>query len=417
MQRAHWLLVRSVQAALALSVLATSSVGAPFTFESPKKTPPRALDGLPLFTASHSRRFFVDERRRLSIEVQQSESIRPEISDPATGLTRDAVVRLYRNHEAALAKMPALDWTGDTSRCDPGSISALYQQAVIDRVNLFRSLAGLSSVSLQSPARGGAQRAQAAALLMSRNGKLSHAPEVHWLCFGTAYEGDSIGSLGKDGALRSNLALSSSNEFATPRVVDAYVDDAGATNQNVGHRRGVLDSGQTAMAVGAVPARAEFPAVNALLWIDFASRAPQARRTTVAWPPAGYVPFQLLPIESNRWSFQRPHTDFSEARVTLSIGDQTFTVTDVEFTSGVRVASERGEPACDAHRVCVPEDAIVFRPPIDPAGKVGVSYRSPGGIDKRYRIRFEGIRDLRVGLLNLEYDVTVIDTSNVGPGL
>src|SRR5258708_11771844 len=68
-----------------------------------------------------------------------------------------------------------------------------------------------------------------------------------------------------------------------------------------------------------------FPA-NALWVIDsatFGGPRPQTRDGFVAWPPKGYVPYQLF---SPRWSFSYPGADFSAAAVTMQRNGSTVPV-------------------------------------------------------------------------------------------
>jgi uncharacterized protein YkwD len=191
----------------------------------------------------------------------------------------------------------ASQWTGSVASCASGSLSASYRSAVLRRINYFRVMAGLPAVQLDATFSA---RAGEAALMMAANNALSHTPPLSWLCYTAA---------GADGAAHSNLALG----VAGPQAVDGYIEDGGATNAAVGHRRWLLHPPTTRMGLGDVPGQA-----NALWVLDNAGGAIGAvvpRDGYVAWPPKGYVPRSLV---FPRWSFALDGADLSGATVSLT---------------------------------------------------------------------------------------------------
>src|SRR5690606_33288084 len=94
---------------------------------------------------------------------------------------------------------------------------------------------------------------------------------------------------GAEAAGQSNLALGISGAAA----VALYIADPGAGNTALGHRRWILYPRQTEMGSGSTDRS------NAL-WVigAFGSRPPDPE--FVAWPPDGFVPFDLV---YPRWSF------------------------------------------------------------------------------------------------------------------
>ena len=133
---------------------------------------------------------------------------------------------------------PALEtpvgWQGSLSSCDEGAPSPAAQQSTARVVNYIRDLVGVEPVVFSStlPAQ-----AQEAALMMARNEELSHAPPSSWAC----YTGD-----GAAAAAKSNLYLGRSGASA----ITGYMDDPGAVNTPVGHRRWIIDPRQTTMGSG-----------------------------------------------------------------------------------------------------------------------------------------------------------------------
>lgn len=340
--------------------------------------------------------------RRLAAEMDRRSVERQKSILPAP--SRAQVAALYNQNYLAGLNMPAMNWTGDVAACNPGSVSLAYQQSMIDRVNVFRAVARLSPVALYPSTQDKDERVAAAALLMAANSALSHNPPSTWTCYGTAFAGSTVGALGgggAGGAGNSNIGWSSSNLYATNAVIDAYMVDSGTGNTAVGHRTGMLDAKQTLMAVGVTPAGANNGAANALWWIDFGTRtASSPTPEGVAWPPNGFIPYQLLPAASNRWSFQYPGADFSGATVTMSSGGASYGPLAYDFRS----------TGCPIGFTCLPDDAIVWRPPLDVSGVNGVTYASPGAVDKSYTVNITGVAGAGVPS-SFAYVVTVIDPS------
>ncbi len=291
----------------------------------------------------------------------------------AQPLSRSDVVMLYQTmYVDALTVTP--DWTGNVSSCNAGTTSVAYQQAAIDVVNYYRLLAGLpDSVELYTGAE--VSQAQEAALIMSANNNLSHAPPSNWACHSTG---------GANGAARSNLALGAGGI----RAVDLYMDDHGAFNAAVGHRRWILFPPQRRMASGTIPAGGQ-RAANAL-WVIGGSGTRPATPDGVAWPPAGFVPYTLLPDISRRWSFSYNGADFSGAAVTMFRDGNNIPVV-------LEVLDNRG----------FGDRTLVWRAD-------NASYSRPADGDETYDVT---VSNVRVGgqPRSFSYQVTVIDPDAVVP--
>ncbi|MFM8717240.1 MAG: CAP domain-containing protein, partial [Spartobacteria bacterium] len=130
---------------------------------------------------------------------------------------------------------------------------------------------------------------------------IDHYPPPSWL-FYTANAAEAAG--------KSNIAYGSHG----PGAVDAYMEDYGANNTAVGHRRWLLNPKAQTMGTGDVPASAGKPEANAI-WVigNFKSSAP---KKFTAWPNPGYVPNDLVP---DRWSLSYPGANFGSATVTMSL--------------------------------------------------------------------------------------------------
>lgn len=213
--------------------------------------------------------------------------------------TREQSRQFYRAVYAGSEGVP-MGFTGDLAAGRAGDTSAAFKDAVRLRVNFFRAFAGLSG-EIQFNATFSA-KCQQAALLASLNNAISHTPASS----ARGYTADAAEASGK-----SNLSLASSG----PDAITNYVMDAGA-NKDVGHRRWVLYPQTREMGTGDVPTAGALNSANALWILDTNAGGPRpaSRQPYVAWPPAGYVPYQLV---FPRWSLAVAGADFSQAFVTV----------------------------------------------------------------------------------------------------
>lgn len=286
-------------------------------------------------------------------------------------LNRNQVATAYRNVYLPQAAVP-INWTGSINGCTAGNTNVAHRQAVIDRVNFYRALAGVpGTVSLYGAAQ--ATQTQAAALIFSASRTLTHTPSSGLACYSVD---------GYNGAGKSNIALGSgSNAAAGTAAVDLYMDDHGAGNSVVGHRRWILYPPQLKMDSGSIPWSPQW-ASNALYVLG----APGSRPPTpngVAWPNRGYVPWQLLPARSNRWSFSWPGANFAGATVSMA-------------RDGQALAAPTRETIINGYG----DNTLVWLPQ-------GVSYTRPSQ-DVVYRVTISGITGGGAPA-SVSYTVSVID--------
>lgn len=212
----------------------------------------------------------------------------------------------------------AINWTGSHHSCSAGTTDQGFRQAVLRRINYFRAMAGVpASVNFSLESN---QMAQAAALIMSANQKLSHSPTTSWICYSCE---------GKDGAGSSNLYLGVNGW----KAITGYMKDPGAGNYAAGHRRWILYPQTQMMGTGDVPSTAGYPAANALRVFDthLWEARPATREEFVAWPPPGYVPYQVV---FPRWSFSYAKADFSAASVTITSKGENLPVEQAPIQNG-----------------------------------------------------------------------------------
>jgi hypothetical protein len=217
---------------------------------------------------------------------------------------REEATRLYVQQYLSSPGTPT-GWTGQHGACNAGTTSAQFREAVLRRINYFRTMAGVPTVTLNEEYN---RKAQAAALMMSVNRALSHSPPADWLCYS---------SDGAQAAGSSDLCLGCMGWDA----ISAYMLEGGP----VGHRRWILYPQTQQMGTGDIPFANGYPSANALWVFDHLWEArPATRYGFVAWPPPGYVPYQVV---NDHWSFSYPEADFGAATVTMSAGGASVPVT------------------------------------------------------------------------------------------
>lgn len=212
---------------------------------------------------------------------------------------RQAVVDSY---QAEFSKPdPAIGWTGNRSSCQAGTTNPAYRDAIIDRVNWFRSIAGVPANVTENATYS--SKAQQAALMMSVSDRLSHDPDSSFSCYTAA---------GDEAASKSNLYLGRTG----PGAITGYMLDPGAGNVSVGHRNWILHPSVRQFGTGDTPGPGR-QATNTLWVIDNAFASQPVMRESdgfVAWPARGFVPGDLV---FPRWSFSLRGADLDRASVTV----------------------------------------------------------------------------------------------------
>lgn len=289
-------------------------------------------------------------------------------------------VRAFFNTTYLGSAGTAIGWNGNVASCDAGTTAAAFRSAVATRINYYRAMAGVpAGITLDAVYNDGAQLA---ALMMSANGTLSHDPPTSWSCYSSG---------GDTAAQSANLTLSVNGVGA----IDSYLEDFGASNGAVGHRRWLLHPPTQTMGTGDIPTGTGadvHPAANATWVFDshlFDAR-PATRQPFIAWPPAGYVPY---PVVWPRWSISHPTANFRAATVTVTSKGAAVPVTQ--------------HPVVDGYG----ENTLVWYPSLlNPA--VPYDWPKPDA-DTDYHVEVEGIV---VGGVTqtLSYTVTVIDPATDG---
>lgn len=302
-----------------------------------------------------------------------------------TGLSVDTGDRLavldfyhciYLASEGYAARM---GWVGNIGSCDEGTVAAVFHDDTLRRINYFRAMAGLPGNIAFSAVKNA--KCQEAALIMARNGGLSHDPigeHPTWSC---------LTADGDEAAGASNLSFSTGPDYDGPAAIDGQMYDAGVYNVPVGHRRWLLYSRAQEMANGGIPGQGSYGSAAAI-WVIGNFKAAPSPAPRVAWPPAGYVPYTVV---YPRWSFSLPGGNFDSATVTMSRGGNPVTATKIHPTPSSPAAGY-GDPT------------IVWEPQGLPTG-------APAA-DTTYTVTISGVTG--VSPSSYTYDVTIIDPDDLG---
>ena len=230
-------------------------------------------------------------------------------------LDRNDVAALFNGSYQPLRAV-APGWTGNAQSCVPGDTSSEFKQAQISQINWNRAMAGVpSQVQFDDAHLAGEQQL---AVMLAANRMLSHAPPMSWQCYtAPAAEAASMSNIG--------LSVQSApigTAVPPPGIVSGYMQDPGAQNSDVGHRRWLLHPPTNQMTVGlgqAVGADGLLTTGHGIriIYPNFGDPWPQTRWGYVAWPPPGFVPWQEA---HGRWSIIVEKADFSAATVRVTYG-------------------------------------------------------------------------------------------------
>ncbi len=241
-----------------------------------------------------------------------------------------------------------IGWKGSHEDCNAGDISDAFRNDEFHRINYYRSMAGVPALVGLNPTYNA--KAQAAALMMSVNGMLSHDPDPSWRCYS---------QIGEEGAGNSNLSI---GRYGVDAISNGQFRDQGSNNTAVGHRRWILYPPTQYMGTGDIPPTDDYSPSNALYVVDSEhwGTRPKTRDPFVAWPPPGYVPYQVV---YPRWSFSYPSADFSQATVVMTRAGKTLAVQLLTVKNGYG----------DNTLVWEPQENLGTSPDVDTPTQVTVS--------------------------------------------
>jgi hypothetical protein len=287
-------------------------------------------------------------------------------------------VRNFYNAIYPTSVSAPINSTANVSNCVPGTNALSFQQAALRRINWFRALAGEpANVVYNSTYNSNAQQM---AVMISANGTLNHMPPTNWSCYTADGASVSIGNqaIGDNGA----------------EAVTSYIWDFGASNSEVGHRRWILYPQEQIMGTGDVPpAGTNYYAANLTYVFDASINGtrPATRQPYVAWPPEGFVPYQVI---FPYWSFALTNANFTNATVTMR-------------SNGVSVAV-----SIQPYLIYYGENTLVWVPMGLDATSYGTTFPF-NGTDTVYSITVSNI-NYNGNLISYSYNVTAFDPTVPG---
>ncbi len=207
-------------------------------------------------------------------------------------------------------------WNGSTETCDPGKLTAADQEKFLRALNYVRRVAGVPDKCILREEWNA--KCQAAALMMSANGDLSHNPPKEWNCF-TAD--------GYMGANNSNLSLG----YDGIDALMGQVDDDGGNNEAVGHRRWILNPYRKVFGHGSTGSAMALWALGGKD-SNYDDKITDPYDTQyVVWPPEYYSPVNLY---TYRWSFSISNANFDSCTVEIFKNNKKIDVTILEDHQG-----------------------------------------------------------------------------------
>ncbi|MEE4273867.1 MAG: CAP domain-containing protein [Thermoanaerobaculales bacterium] len=276
--------------------------------------------------------------------------------------SRSAVAAWYDDEYVATLSVP-MQWSGSAATCTAGTTSQAYIDATFQMINYYRGMVGLPEVNNNASLNSDCQEA---ALMFAVNNALSHSPPSGWTCYTSG---------GATAAGSSNIALGA----AGPGAMSLYMKDPGINNYFVGHRRWLLCPTKGGFGTGSV----DSPRTANSLWVFGNAVSRPATPDVVAWPPEGYVPYQVV---YDRWSLSLNSSPYA------NYGSATVTMTENGSPISLSVVSRANNGYCD--------NTIVWEPS-------GLSF-TPGAADRTITVTVSNIGG---SPSSVTYDVVVIDPS------
>jgi hypothetical protein len=202
---------------------------------------------------------------------------------PATPLAdADEAAACTRFDAVRGAQTQMTPWSAGAAACELGSLPASTRQASLEWVNYYRALVGLAPLSEDVSER---TPAQACALILERNGQLSHTPPLTWVC---------ASAMACDAVARSNLSGNPGFPMSPWYAVRGWIDEGRDLSNTLGHRRWIFSPELRSMSYGQTGS-------FACMTLGLGPRDPRAPEW-IAWPPAGWVPTGVMSVI---WSFSR----------------------------------------------------------------------------------------------------------------
>lgn len=208
--------------------------------------------------------------------------------DPATRSKADMCAAWADGHRTEATYV----WLPGPTECDPGTLEPAAIDDALRRINMFRWLVGLNSVTYDESLNAMNQKC---AIMEYKMGYLSHQPDPSVPCYTQE---------GAQGAGSSNLALGTGN---AADAIDLYINDGGVPS--LGHRRWVLNPPFGPTGIG-------FAGAAQCLYAFGQGGGGSA--PWVAWPNPGYTPVEAT---SPTWSWSSSGGGGSATAKVTRVGD------------------------------------------------------------------------------------------------
>lgn len=330
----------------------------------------------------------------------------PAESQAAPVYRQSGLTSLPKLSQAEISALLAAAPVTNTEFAEEPSLTAPYSagkltdaslQAALDRVNLYRRIAGLKSVTLDSEFTAAAQTA---AMLMAVNNKISHYPDRP--------EGmsDELYDLASTGAVHSNLGHSGGKSSLIYTAIDLCMDDTDSSNfDRLGHRRWILDPTAVRTGFGYAVNKGGF---GVMYVVDSSRNRDQNLPDFVAWPASGNFPSTLFDREQ-AWSvslnpkiYDAPQKYEGDFSMSITFPDGTTQI--ITRTYPLVYTDDCSEPFLHVSTTNTGSIAqcIIFRPDM-------TGYKEyPLGT---YTISFDGLTTTTGQAVDFVYQVTLFDPS------
>lgn len=188
---------------------------------------------------------------------------------------RAAVAAFYRTWFASTTANVTPNWTGAAAGCSAGSYGQAYRDALLTRINAYRALAGVASLAHEDSTTFSGMAEQRAALLLKTSGLIGER---------TLSRRTPCWTLDGDRAL-----------------VNSYQDDGVGTDSVDASMRGATSPYNQSMLLQPTTVRVRVGSTDAELLINRPDTQDVFPNTgSVAWPGAGFQPYQTVP---DSWCF------------------------------------------------------------------------------------------------------------------
>ncbi|MFO7869142.1 MAG: hypothetical protein R6U95_07580 [Bacteroidales bacterium] len=218
-----------------------------------------------------------------------------------TNISKEKYIQLY-NQEYKTSYLTDFKWNGSKLFCNQGVLKEKQLKAAEKRINFFRKLVGLHTITLIDSLN---HKAQHAAFLILKNNKTSHYPTSDWKCYIKDYSRDAAGN--------SNIGFYDYFDIQKDTInpIDGFIEDYGNINIDVGHRRWILYSQLMNIGYGSTPK------TEAVYILQENSSNKDSFPKYIAYPPNGYISEDLI---FPKFSFSIPEintVDFSKAEIKM----------------------------------------------------------------------------------------------------